>query len=204
MPVFAEPARQLESAQPRRKLALDLPAQRAPALAVGRVPPKRERSDRSAAAPHEQSNGFLPDQLDDRRERAIVGELPCDDARGHLRSPHLPRRPWHRRPAPARSDRPSGSGPDQATVPGTQLADQLELVGDDDQRAAARDERAEAIEAAPPKPLVADGQHLVEDQDVRLETDHHRKRETRRHPRRVVLDRLVDERADAENSTIAG
>ncbi len=41
--------------------------------------------------------------------------------------------------------------------------------------------------------LVADGEHLVEEEDVERDLDRDRVREPHQHPRRVVLELLVDE-----------
>jgi hypothetical protein len=50
--------------------------------------------------------------------------------------------------------------------------------------------------------LVADREHLVDQQELRIGVDRDRETEPDVHPRRVVLDRLVEEVAEAENSTM--
>ena len=49
------------------------------------------------------------------------------------------------------------------------------------------------LQAALPERLVADREHLIQQQDVRLETDRHREGQPRLHARRVVLERRVEE-----------
>ena len=51
----------------------------------------------------------------------------------------------------------------------------------------------EPVQAAPLERVVAHGQHLVDQQDLRFDVDGHRKSQADVHPRRVVAYRLVDE-----------
>ena len=55
----------------------------------------------------------------------------------------------------------------------------------------------ELLEAALLKGHVTDGQHLVDDQEARVDVDRHREGQPHVHPRRVRLDRLIDERFQA-------
>ncbi len=75
------------------------------------------------------------------------------------------------------------------------VADLLHLgqpVTDEDRRAAARAELVHAFEAATLELLVADGEHLVDDQDVGLDRDRDGESEPSLHARRVRLDGVVD------------
>ena len=68
-----------------------------------------------------------------------------------------------------------------------------ERVRHDDDRASLGAEVGEPLVAPPLELLVADGQHLVDEQDVGVDVDGHREAEAHVHPRRVVLHRGVDE-----------
>ena len=72
----------------------------------------------------------------------------------------------------------------QPDGPGAQLPQLLQLVRDQDQRAAPGVILPQALEAALPERLVADGEHLVEQQDVGLEADRDREGEPGLHARR--------------------
>ena len=66
------------------------------------------------------------------------------------------------------------------------------VVGDEDDRAALLLEAEDAAEALPLERLVADGEHLVEEEDVRVEEGGDREAEPHRHPRRVRAHRTID------------
>ena len=66
------------------------------------------------------------------------------------------------------------------------------IVGDEDDRPAALLEREDPPEALPLERLVADGEDLVEEQDVRVEEGGDGEAEAHRHPRRVRPHRPVD------------
>ena len=90
-------------------------------------------------------------------------------------------------------------GPSNATSPRVQedraLAQPLDrgrVVRDEDDRAALFLEREDAAEALPLEGLVADGEDLVEQQDVRVEERGNGEAEAHRHPRRVRAHRAVD------------
>ena len=67
------------------------------------------------------------------------------------------------------------------------------VVGDEHDRPAAAPHLAEDVRALLLEGRVADGQHLVDQQDVGVRLDHHREGEPHQHPRRVVLQLQVDE-----------
>ena len=101
-----------------------------------------------------------------------------------------------------RSRRPAS--PRAATSPvlqhddvGAQLGDAIELVRHDDDGKPAARELADAAEGALLKAHVADGEHLVDDQDIGLEMRGDGEAEARVHAARVALDRRVDELGDA-------
>ena len=66
-------------------------------------------------------------------------------------------------------------------------------VGDEDDRLATIAEVGDAITALGLEVGIADRQHLVDDEYVGIDVDGDRKAEPHEHPRRVVLDRRVDE-----------
>ena len=73
------------------------------------------------------------------------------------------------------------------------LAHGLDVVGDEHDRPPLVLELADATDALRLEHLVADGEHLVDEQHVGIEVDRHGETEAHVHPRRVVLHRLVDE-----------
>ena len=73
------------------------------------------------------------------------------------------------------------------------LLERAEVVGDEDDRLALGPEALERREALLLEALVADGEHLVEQQDVEVDLDRDRVREPDLHARREVLQLLVDE-----------
>ena len=66
-------------------------------------------------------------------------------------------------------------------------------MGDEQDGLAATLELGELVEALVGEALVADGEHLVDQQDVGIDVDRHRKAEAHVHARRVGLHRRVDE-----------
>ena len=74
-----------------------------------------------------------------------------------------------------------------------QLAHAGQVVADEEHRAAFVPEILHAAQAAVAEMQVADRQHLVDDQDLRLEVRRHRKRQPHEHAAGVVLHRRVDE-----------
>ncbi len=77
-----------------------------------------------------------------------------------------------------------------------QLRDCGELVRDEDHRAPGAAELLHAAEATALELGVADGEHLVDEQDLRLEMSGDGESETHVHPARVPLHRRVDELLD--------
>ena len=73
------------------------------------------------------------------------------------------------------------------------FVDRAEVVADEDDRLALRAEPVERREALLLELLVADREHLVEQEDVERHLDRDRVREPDLHARRVVLQLLVDE-----------
>jgi len=71
--------------------------------------------------------------------------------------------------------------------------DRLEVVGDEHHGGALGQHRPHAVETLLLEGGVADGQDLVDQQDVGLRLDHHRECETDEHARRIVLELQVDE-----------
>ena len=71
--------------------------------------------------------------------------------------------------------------------------DRHQVVRDEEHRRSRSPQLGEPIEALPLEGSVADGEHLVDEQHVRLDVDRHREAEPDVHPGRVVLHRLVDE-----------
>ena len=67
------------------------------------------------------------------------------------------------------------------------------VVGDEHDRAPLGLELPDPAQALGLEQLVADGEHLVDEQHVGIEVDGDGEAEAHVHPRRVVLDRLVDE-----------
>ena len=84
--------------------------------------------------------------------------------------------------------------------PVAHLADQVGGVGDEEDRAALALELLDPVDALALERLVADRQHLVDEQDVGLDVDGDREAEPGVHARRVVLDLVVDELARARRS----
>ena len=68
---------------------------------------------------------------------------------------------------------------------------------DEDDRAPGLAQVLHAAETAPLELGVADGEHLVDEQDLRLEVRRHREGEPHGHPARVALHGRVDEPLDA-------
>src|SRR5579875_37302 len=97
------------------------------------------------------------------------------------------------------SDHGRGSAPlpDAAVVEpdaiGAELLNGLERVRDHDQGAPLGAHAGDAVVAAPLESLVADGQDLVDDQDVRVEVHGDREAQPSVHPRGVGPHRVVDE-----------
>ena len=79
----------------------------------------------------------------------------------------------------------------------TQCAHGAERVRHDHDRLAALLELGELLRALPLEALVADRQHLVDEEDVGIDVDCDREAQTHVHARRVVLDRRVDELGQA-------
>ena len=73
------------------------------------------------------------------------------------------------------------------------LPDEVGGVGDDHDRAALGLEGLDLVDALPLEGLVADGEDLVDEEDLRVDVDGHGEAEPDVHARRVVLDRRVDE-----------
>ena len=78
-----------------------------------------------------------------------------------------------------------------------QIDDRRQVVRDEDERDAARDQLAHAVDALLLEADVADAEHFVDEQHVGVEVRGDREAEPRVHARRVALDRRVDELADA-------
>ena len=74
-----------------------------------------------------------------------------------------------------------------------QVADGFERVRDDHDRLAGGAKVVELLQAPPLELGVADGEHLVDEQDVGVHVDRHGEAEPYVHARRVVLHRRVDE-----------
>ena len=72
-----------------------------------------------------------------------------------------------------------------------ELAHGAHVVGDEDDRGAALLERVEVVEALALEGRVADGQDLVDEQDVGPGAGGHREGDAHLHARRVVLELLV-------------
>ena len=70
------------------------------------------------------------------------------------------------------------------------------VVGDEQDRLARLADAHELVEALLLERRVADREHLVDQQDVGVDLDHHREREPDQHPDRVVLELEVDELAE--------
>ena len=94
--------------------------------------------------------------------------------------------------APYRSTRPSFSH----SACAAQLLDVVHAVRAQQQRAAAGEIALHPGDAFLLERFVADGEHLVGDQDVRRERGRDREAQAHDHARRVVLDRVVDVIAD--------
>ncbi len=75
----------------------------------------------------------------------------------------------------------------------TQLADGVQPVGDEHDGDVLASQLADLVQALHLERFVADGQHFVDEQDFRLHMDGDRKPQPHGHPRRVVLDRHVNE-----------
>ena len=71
--------------------------------------------------------------------------------------------------------------------------DHAERMRDEQDRLAAALELTELVEALVREAFVADGEHFVHQQDLRIDVDRHGEAEPHVHPRRVGLDRRVDE-----------
>src|SRR5439155_6233198 len=84
--------------------------------------------------------------------------------------------------------------PDRAVA---ELVDRLHVVRDEHDRAPGSTQVLHATEAALLELRVADGEHLVDEEDLRLEVRGHGEREPHGHPARVALDRRVEEPLDA-------
>ena len=73
--------------------------------------------------------------------------------------------------------------------------DQAQRVGDEQDRLAAAPELRELVEALVGEALVADREHLVDEQHVGIDVDRHGEPQPHVHAGRVGLDRRVDELA---------
>jgi len=87
-------------------------------------------------------------------------------------------------------------------APRAQLLDQVERVCHEQDRLAGLLELRDLREALARERLVADGEHLVHQQDVRVDVDGDGEGQLDVLTRGVVLDRVVDARACSEKSTI--
>ena len=95
------------------------------------------------------------------------------------------RRAWDRRAASLRR-RP-------ARAPRRRSARRAERVGDEQDGLAAAPELRELVEALVREALVADGEHLVDQQHVGIDVNRHGEAQPHVHARRVGLDRRIDE-----------
>ena len=84
--------------------------------------------------------------------------------------------------------------PDRAIA---ELSDRREGVGDEEHGSPRVAELLHTSETAPLKFSVADGEHLVDEQDLRLEVGRHGEGEADVHAARIALHRRVDEPLDA-------
>ena len=75
--------------------------------------------------------------------------------------------------------------------------DATEVVGDEHDRLPARLELLDLADAAMLERFVADGQHLIDQQDVRVDGDRDREPKPHVHARRIGLDGVVDEGLEA-------
>ena len=91
----------------------------------------------------------------------------------------------------------SAVDPDRAVA---ELRDGRQCVGDEDHRPARVGELLHAPEAAPLELGVADGEHLVHEQDLRLQVRGDGEREPDVHAARVALDGRVDELLDSRRT----
>ena len=91
--------------------------------------------------------------------------------------------------APSRTSRPWSS----TIAAVAHLAHGGGVVGDEHDRPSLGLELLDPAQALGLEQLVADGEHLVDEQHVGVEVDGHGEPEAHVHARRVVLDRLVDE-----------
>lgn len=80
--------------------------------------------------------------------------------------------------------------------PGAEPAQVLLVVTDEEERAPFGEELVDAAVALLPEGLVADGEHLVDEEDGFVELRDHREREAHLHPVREVLVGHVDEVGD--------
>src|SRR5690606_35587042 len=77
-----------------------------------------------------------------------------------------------------------------------EILDHAHAVAHDEHRHAALGELLELLGALLAERLVADREHLVDEQHVEIDVDRDRERQAHEHARRVVLDLLVDEVLD--------
>ena len=85
----------------------------------------------------------------------------------------------------------------QPDDPLAELHDGGHVVGDEEDRAAAGPEAVEVLEALLLEVSITDREHLVDQEDLRLQVHGHREPEAHIHAGRVVLDRGVHEVAEA-------
>src|SRR4029077_14691859 len=78
-----------------------------------------------------------------------------------------------------------------------QVRDEAQRVGDEDDRRPSLPELEQVVEAFPLELLVAYGDDLIDDQDLRVEGHGDREPQTNEHPALVHLDRRIDEFPDA-------
>ena len=95
----------------------------------------------------------------------------------------------------ARARRVDDDGRARAASRGRRSADRAHVVRDEEDRAALVAQPVELVEALLLEGGVADGEHLVDQQHVGVDLDHHREREPHVHARRVVLELQVLELA---------
>jgi hypothetical protein len=105
-----------------------------------------------------------------------LAKIAADDLVGVTELPHLP------------VHEPDGRA--------AQGSDGVEAVGDEDDGPALGPELRDALVALDLETLVADRQHLVDEEDLGVYADGHRERQAGVHPARVVLHRHVHELLD--------
>ena len=96
-----------------------------------------------------------------------------------------PRLVVHREPAPLQED-----------ATGAEVLHRRHVVADEEDRPALLGHVLDLAQALLLEPDVADGQHLVDDQDLGLEVGGHREGQPHVHPAGIVLDRGIEEPLD--------